>query len=137
MKRRSLIGIVFLISVPVVRAQIYCGVHGTCCECAPPDDCPADCPLDAQWVLHPSATECLSDTCARGACCLPGNNCDETTEAGCTFLGGLWFSLNQECVPGSSCPPVPTVSEWGLVILGLLLLIAGSRLIGLRNRSPA
>lgn len=42
---------------------------------------------------------------------------------------------HQECV---AAPPIPTVSEWGLIIMTLLLLTAGTIIFGrLRHRRPA
>ena len=50
------------------------------------------------------------------------------------------------CAPGESCdevadecfvPPIPAVSEWGLVILALLLLAGGKVYFNRRRRAAA
>ncbi|MCG8408187.1 MAG: IPTL-CTERM sorting domain-containing protein [Phycisphaerales bacterium] len=38
---------------------------------------------------------------------------------------------------GQPSPPIPTVSEWGLIVMALLLLTAGTIVLGRRNRTVA
>ncbi len=70
-----------------------------------------------------------------GACCADDGTCTETTEADCD---GTWLGLGTDCDPNPCAqPPIPTVSEWGLIIMTLLLLTAGTIIFGrLRHRRP-
>ncbi len=83
-----------------------------------------------------------------GACCLPGG-CNDDVQAGtCTTLGGTFVAADTNCDSDSDADGVadpcdlcagvddglfapecvgaiPTVSEWGLVVLALMLMIVG------------
>jgi hypothetical protein len=64
-----------------------------------------------------------------GACCLPVGSCqDATTEAECAVLGGIHRGESSTCA-GLASPcvaTIPTVSEWGLVMMVLLVVLAGT-----------
>jgi len=71
------------------------------------------------------------------ACCLPNYSCVELTMDACVTQGGDPQGAGSDCV-SSPCPVpagIPTTSEWGLAVLTLLVLAAGSLVI--RNRSIA
>ncbi len=122
--------------------------RGSCCDsisglCVN-DQLEPDCNALTQstWTLN---TNCVDVSCfaAGGACCeslngLPGAaSCESTTLencqcATCTWTkGGSCADLKSEglCLTN----PIPTVSEWGLVILTLLLL-AGAKIYFGRRR---
>lgn len=59
-----------------------------------------------------------------GSCFLPDMGCIDTSSEACAALNGNYSG------DGTSCEStIPTVSEWGLIIMALLLLTAGTILI--------
>jgi hypothetical protein len=64
---------------------------------------------------------------ARGACCIAGV-CEEEFEDLCGDEGGIYHGDGTDCAGVDCSMAVPTVSEWGLAILTLTGLIAGSLL---------
>ncbi len=73
----------------------------------------------------------IPDEC--GACC-GEQDCEQLTQALCEASGnGEYRGDGTTCEV--ECPaPIPTVSEWGLVVLSLALLTAGSLVIARRKR---
>jgi len=90
-----------------------------------------------------------------GACCLQNSSCDEDqTSASCDALGGTFVGEGEFCEGDTDgdgvvdacdiCPGaddavfgdcrnnIPTVSEWGLVIFALLLLVCSKVYYGRR-----
>jgi len=63
--------------------------------------------------------------CTRNvACCSETQTCAVTRVEPCITGGGTPLAVGQTC---SACGlPVPTVSEWGIVILALILFVTGS-----------
>ena len=62
-----------------------------------------------------------------GACCLPGDICvDGLTRIECEDIEGRYMGDGSACSEFDCSALVPTLSEWGLIILGLLLLSAGT-----------
>ncbi|MCH7886138.1 MAG: IPTL-CTERM sorting domain-containing protein [Planctomycetes bacterium] len=96
----------------------------------------------------------IPDEC-EGACCLGDKTCTLETPDQCATLGGAFKGKGLECGPVIKCLKpdgtieisaelccdqqggieIPTVSEWGLVALTLVLLTAGT--IVLRRRAVA
>lgn len=78
----------------------------------------------------------IADEC--GACC-GGGGCDQLPEAACLTEPGEVFRFYKgdgtDCRDYQTCVEIPTVSEWGLVALMLVLLAAGT--IVLRRRVAA
>jgi hypothetical protein len=69
------------------------------------------------------------------ACCLPGYLCADLTTDSCATQGGTAQGVGSTCVC-TVCPVpagIPTTSEWGLVVMTLLLLAAGSALLRSRD----
>jgi hypothetical protein len=108
-------------------------ICGVCC--ATPDLC-----IDGR-----TAEECatISGTFAQGAmcqgvaaCCLPDESCIDMDVTCCQAQGGVpdsaGFLCNDEGFFGCVAP-IPTVSEWGLVILTLLTLIGAKLAFRPRN----
>lgn len=79
----------------------------------------------------------------QGACCDgETGECRQSTMAGCNCEACEWNKGTScsaiEC--DSNVPlfqPIPAVSEWGLLILALLLLVAGKIFVGTRNEPKA
>jgi hypothetical protein len=69
---------------------------------------------------------------ARGACCVGGVCEDGEFEDPCGDEGGIYQGDGTDCAAVNCAEPIPTVSEWGLAILTLTGLIAGTLLF---NRS--
>lgn len=120
------------ILVRTASGSVCCGIYGACF----PADSQAECDIsDPGSEFIPNITECGIDTCPLGACCLQNNTCENTTANGCIVLNGRWHAPGVECIPGGDCPSVPTVSEWGMVILAMSLLTLGT--LVLRQDKPA
>jgi len=69
-----------------------------------------------------------------GACCaVADNQCSQVTEAECKALGKGFTYRGDGSPCGSDGTCIPTVSEWGLLILAMLLLCAGTIRIGRRT----
>ncbi len=132
--------------------------HGaTCaglgCTVQPQDPCPCDADVDGNGLVQIQDWACIQD-CKAGncACCLSSCdvNCDgvfDNSDAGedpigdmstwnCRFQGG---ALDYCCSPQfldhvQAGVPIPTVSQWGVVVLALLLVTSGT-LVMHRRRS--
>ncbi len=70
-----------------------------------------------------------------GACCLANNGCVlNVTNDACVKLGGRYLGNGtKSCAHDAAGDCIPTVSEWGLLILAMLLLCAGTIRIGRRT----
>ncbi len=122
------------------------------------------CSCDAGWIGVDCGTPSCPGGCGSGTCVSPfvcvcdtgygGANCDQCAPnyynyPVCTFcLASTTCSGNGTCTATGTCncnagfsgvdcsvgPPVPTVSEWGLAVLTLTGLIAGTILFARRIR---
>ncbi len=73
---------------------------------------------------------------APGACCIPlTGQCMTLSEIDCGNAGGVFQGSAVPCTPNPCPPPIPTVSQWGQVVIALLLLCAGTILY--RRREDA
>jgi hypothetical protein len=72
-----------------------------------------------------------------GACCLGNNECVlYVTLGSCEKLGGIYMGDGSTaCIHNSEGGCIPTLSEWGLVVLALLTATGGTLI--LRRRVPA
>lgn len=70
-----------------------------------------------------------------GACCGPGP-CQEITEAECEAMGWKYIGDGVTCEE-AGCNYIPTVSEWGLAIMALALLAAGTWVVRKRIPKPS
>ncbi len=127
-----------------------CGESEDCDENAIPDECEFDCNENglADECEVPASTgcpgglctvgcsqdidqNCIPDEC--GACCT-AQGCAQTTEALCAGPGKSKYN-GDGTVCEQACPSgIPTVSQWGLVAMTLLVLAAGT--VVLRRRRP-
>lgn len=124
-------------------------VQGTCClppGCDPEQ--PAEFCCDATFTEfgceHPfyggawgGGAQCdPNNVCPTGACCdqsgvLP---CDDTGNAlECANQNRIWIRDHSVCLPGGACP-IPTLSQWGAVVLALLVVTLGTLVIEQRRR---
>jgi hypothetical protein len=76
-----------------------------------------------------------NSACPDGACCLPDNTCVDTNQAQCNADDGRFHSVlcDKLAAKGGCDPPIPATSEWGLAVLALVVLIAGT--VVLRRRT--
>ena len=86
----------------------------------------------------------IPDECeGQGACCLPDGSCaDGLTTTECGTVGGAHRGDGTTCLGDTDAngiddaceeQPIPTVSEWGLVVMVLLLLAGGKVYFGRRR----
>ncbi len=69
-----------------------------------------------------------------GACCGPRGCTEELTQQECEAAGAKYRGDGTNCA--EECPdPIPTVSEWGLVVMGLLVLTAGTVVVIRRRQA--
>jgi hypothetical protein len=98
------------------------------------------CP-DCVWTEDAACGQ-VSCTPIQGACCVRSEqtaDCSQTSQAGCEAIGGEW-TRETDCANVTCDPlfvPIPTVSEWGLVIMALLLLVGGKVYFGRRQTATA
>ncbi len=85
-------------------------------------------------VYQGDASDCGLVNCELpGACCRPDASCDEVVASLCNGTADVF-------TPGGSCDPnpcsvIPTVSEWGVMLMVLLLLVGGTIVFGVRGGS--
>ena len=121
------------------------GVSGACCltDGACTDPITESVCVAAGGVYQGDNTTCVSFEC-RGACCdqsLPGGVCQSgVSESACNPTGDpqIEFFKDEDCVEDGGTvdcpPPIPTVSQWGLVVMSLLVLTAGTIIfVGVRQ----
>ncbi len=129
------------------------GVAGVCdlaeaCDGISPF-CPADRVRQGDTPCPDDGSECTDDACDGvgvvcghtdnglcGACCQTDDTCaDEMLQETCTSQGGTFAGASTQCQGDSDgdgvddlCgpgPSIPTVSQWGIVIMVLLILTVG------------
>lgn len=115
--------------------------QGSCCNTLA-GTCTTEYQADCQGAqrVWQKGTLCADAGCnaVLGACCDydPFGGCTDTTQAGCNCDKCVWSKLQScfgagaiECTHNS----IPTVSEWGLVVLTLLLLTGAKVYFGRRQ----
>jgi len=82
----------------------------------------------------PSCTE--ADAIDTGACCLPNDGCElYSTQDECVKLGGHFQGYGTTaCIHNAAGDCIPTVSEWGLLVMAVLVLTAATVVI-MRRRA--
>jgi hypothetical protein len=112
---------------------------GGCTENRVQGDCLSENPAQRVWTKGASCSVAGCNA-VLGACCDTDTfgGCTDTTQAGCTCSTCNWEKLGT-CNPGQTnsvtCThtAIPTVSEWGLVVLTLLLLTGAKVYFGRRQ----
>jgi hypothetical protein len=134
-------------TVCFIPAAPACVEHtGACCETVT-GTC-ADDVLSAACPAGPQQSWFKGQTCAQiecdahlGACCNGDafGGCTETTFAGCPTAGtkNVWSKLQTCAQITCTHEAIPTVSEWGIAVLTLLLLIVAKVYFGRRQASAA
>ncbi|MCK4342807.1 MAG: choice-of-anchor L domain-containing protein [Phycisphaerae bacterium] len=113
--------------------------------CAPVGACelsPGVCIITTEYCCTGTYLGDGSECLAYGACCLEDGYCQEMTEADCEATGGEFLGDGTMCLGDSNengiddaCEAhVPTVTEWGLIVLTVLLLAAGTIIFSRRQR---
>jgi hypothetical protein len=114
-------------------------LSGACSEGVTQGQCPVG--ADFTWTEGGTCSSCVART---GACCVEPSVTeaictDGQTFAQCEAAGGVW-SDSQSCDAVECLPdfiPIPTVSEWGLAVLALMLLIGGKIYFSRREAATA
>ena len=80
-----------------------------------------------------------------GACCSAEGDCQELTEEDCITAGHEWMGAGTACLGDNNgneiddaceeLQEIPTLSEWGMVIMGLLLLAMGTATVVRRKKT--
>ncbi len=116
-------------------------LEGTCTDGILSANCAGD---QRVWT---KGSDCAQVSCnaVLGACCDTGSenptiaSCSQTTQAECNCAKCGWTKLascdDVDCFPNFD--PIPTVSEWGMAIMTLLLLVAGKVYFGRRQSATA
>ena len=75
------------------------------------------------------------DVVAVGACCnLATNACTQRSDAECKALGFTFRGAGTPCGSDGTC--IPTLSEWGVAVMAMLVLTAGT-IVVMRRRAAA
>ncbi|MGD2111694.1 MAG: IPTL-CTERM sorting domain-containing protein [Phycisphaerae bacterium] len=131
-------------------ATAVCFPTGACCD---RDGTCADGVLDSECeglggTFQGDGTLCSELTCPQpdGACCLSNGNCLVLTEADCGVIpDASWPAAFTDCTDddengtADACESpldIPTVSEWGIVSMALLMITAGTVVL-VRRRGVA
>ncbi len=82
-----------------------------------------------------------------GACCSAEGACQEMTEEDCISAGNEWMGAETVCLGDNNengiddacegLQEIPTLSEWGMLIMALLLLASGTVAVICRRRVVA
>ncbi len=118
---------------------IFCQLPQACCM--PDHSCAMLDPLccgEEGGLPQGFGTSCTS----AAACCMPDGSCIEVDPECCDEAGGFSAGVGQPCLgdkngdgKDDACHKIPTVSEWGLIIMTLLLLTAGTIVFSRRYRA--
>lgn len=85
-----------------------------------------------------NASVCIPPPIPQGGCCLPNGQCLVVTRQNCQQAGGIYNGDGVLCMGDANnngiddlCEqPIPTVSEWGLLVMTLLLLVVAKLKFG-------
>ena len=113
-----------------------CFVDGSCTNALTAMEC-----LMATGVYQGDDSTCDQVSCPlpepTGACCLTNGRCFVDTEGMCILSNGFYLGDDTICDDVDCSPyivnPIPTIGQWGLIILSFLLFILGI----LKLREPA
>ena len=77
----------------------------------------------SQWGFAPTEVWSTPTGECVGACCLPDGTCsDNLTQAECEDQGGYFMGEGTDCAHVDCAAAIPTLTEWGLIIFGVVLL---------------
>jgi len=89
---------------------------------------------DKESFERPFNVACTTSECTPSGACCGSFGCVETLQAECD-IAGKFRGNGTTCATQSNCPSIPAVSEWGLIALTMLMLVAGT--VVLRRRTAA
>jgi hypothetical protein len=128
----------------VVLGGTHQGENSTC-----PNVAGACCLSDGMCQDATTQTSCTSmggtfqGTCSKcaahvaGACCLPDQTCQNgMTPSECAAQNGTHRGGCTVCTgePGKCPAPIPAVSEWGVLVMSLLVMVGGTIILRQRER---
>ena len=128
---RTMVVVILAVVLLSPKVRVQAGIPlGACCvggECQESDS------ITCTIGYHGDDTPCLSSPCAaQGACWDQSGCCVVTEESACTTAGRDYKGNDTQCpLPDGQC--VPTLSDWNVVVLGLLTLTAGTILLQRRR----
>jgi hypothetical protein len=121
-----------------------CNKCGACClpanGCVPEPKWEFECHAMSGGHFEGSGTtSCTHNpdgSCTTGACCRPNNVCTlDTTSDECAKFGGRFEGYGSTtCAHNAAGDCIPTVTEWGLVVMAMLVLTAGTVVV-MRRRA--
>jgi hypothetical protein len=146
-------------TLSVFAGGACCNVDGTCTDAQTQTDCEAK-----NGVYGGDSSDCAGTACAPAGACCDGETCTELTKASCDKVSGRWNPaltcddstcdptpgacvVDGKCenLPRIDCPgqwregrcpaPVPTITEYGLVLFTIMLIGSATTAIGRRKRS--
>ena len=81
---------------------------------------------------------CATTECpVQGVCCIGNGVCVIGTEDDCLAFGGAYSGDGTTCLDAPCGAAIPTVSEWGMIVMAVLVLTAATVLFGRRWRQEA
>ncbi len=113
-------------------------LDGTCSPGRVQSECLAENPAQREWTKGATCADVVCEA-VFGACCDEDTfgGCTQTTQSGCNCKKCVWHKLmdcNQiDCNHNS----IPTMSQWGVVVLTLLLLTGAKVYFGRRTPQSA
>jgi len=114
--------------------DILAGTSTDCNGNGQPDECDPPCQVDSDCA---DCHDCTVDTCNAGvcthdwiagcgACCTPHGECNEQSAGTCVGVNVAYQGDGAACQP-DLCPRlVPATSEWALVVMLLVAVVAGT-----------
>lgn len=104
------------------------------------EDCTDGADNDCDALVDCDDPDCDTDPACQpivGACCLPDDSCVQKDDVACAAQNGTFFPGGDCAMIDCTAAPIPTVSEWGLIALMLLLLAGAGVVIRRRGAAPA
>lgn len=121
-----------------ITLAFQCAAPGACC--LPDGECEegefeALCEEEGGAFLG-EGSSCTPNACQQlGACCFADGFCEDVFQSECDKEGGVSAGPGTDCA-SSEChggfQPIPTTSQWGLIVLALLLGIVAKASFGRR-----
>lgn len=103
-----------------------------------PENCSNGVDDDCDTLVDCDDSDCAGDpACAavNCACCLEDETCQQLTDVECEAVGGTCHP-DEDCA-NVDCAAVPTVSQWGMIALTVLLLVGAGVVIRKRGIATA
>jgi len=118
------------IKMAVEKFGACCFEPASCMDLAEPD-CKT-----VRGLYRGDGTLCASEGICFGACCAADNQCTQTSEAQCKDLGKGYVFGGAGTICGADGTCIPALSEWGVAVMAMLVLTAGT-IVVMRRRAAA